>query len=229
VARRTNGRAVLGRRCAKEPPTWVALVLLGVLVSCSPRPATRPAALPAGDALGPGSTVLVLRPSIRFESMEREVALADGAREEVAFAGSLRDAARLAAASAGAVVLECDSPDAANVAALCADLSPHVRLLSRGVVRPESAQLLARGDLGAPAISILATSCLGRVGPAGYYNSQTGQLHAASRSTVLSAALIGADGHLKWKNDVLLRAVPEATDANYLEALTLLFSAAPRP
>jgi len=208
----------------------LAALLLLAAAGCTPKPAIRPTAEPAAKVIAPGTRVLLLTPLVRFESMQSEAALDDIAYDETAYAARLHDAARAAAAGAGAAIIECGLPQAhAATTAACGELAPHTLALSRGIVRPDAAVALARVAAETLGVLVLATACLGRLGPGGYYNANSGQIKAASASTVLSAALLGADGRAVWKNDVLLRAIPEATDESYREALELLFTAAPRP
>ncbi len=196
--------------------------------ACTPPPTSRSGAVSPRGALRAGLPVLVLAPVVRFEEMQTEFPLRGRDDEAKELALELHRAAMASAATASAAVTDCATTGATDVATLCDELARHALLLSRGIVRADSRPLLARAAVLGTDATVLATSCVARAGPLGTYNSSTGQITSSDSRTVVSAALWrGTDGKVAWKNDVLLRTIPEGSDERYQQSLALLFSGAP--
>ena len=162
--------------------------------------------------------------------MQTEAPLTGEAYDAAALANPLRDAARGAAAAAGAVVLECGAADASDLTQACAALAAQGLGLSHGAVRRDSVGPLT--DLAAqrPDLRVLATAAVARQGPLGRYDPNTGQIADMAASTVLTAALIEPGPQRSaWSNDAMLRSIPGGTDDAYRAMLSLLFTAAPSP
>jgi len=204
-----------------------ALVLVTAVGGCTAQPTTRAAAAPARAVLTPASTVLVLRPVVRIERLNDEKPLTGVEYGAEALGSSLSTAARGAAIASGATVIDCATATGSAWEPSCAALAAQAAPLARGVVPTAAGGGLAQLSTVQADAVVLASLLVAKVGPAATYNSFSGQITSDPSTALLSAALVGAPaGRVLWRNDALLRTVPEANDTAYQESLRLLFGGA---
>lgn len=180
-------------------------------------------------AISGSTTVFLLAPAVEFERIQSVMTVPSSRSSRDDLAASLRSAARAAVAAAHVTSVDCQDAEG-QAATVCTQLDALSGALARGSVKAGTRLTLQHLSEREPTCAVLATLLVAELGPGDYYNSVTGQMGSAMSKSVFSAALTRCDtGAVLWKNEVLLRAVPEVRDAGYLESLQLLFEGSKPP
>ena len=204
-----------------------ALVLVGLIgtASCAAKPVVRPDSPALASAVSAEATVLLLEPQVRLESPARAAFRIDPTEYDTA---GLAAAMSAAASQAAPAARPCEDLAAAE-AQPCSLLAARAEKLARGIVEPDSRTSLEQLSRSAAATVLVATSLTGRSASMGRLNPYSGEISSDNASTLLRAAAISCgSGDVVWRNEVLLRELPEPSDDSYAEALQFLFGGAPR-
>lgn len=238
AARRPRGgRGRLWRAdCAAARQTLRVALLLCAAAGCSAHPIIPVTARPLAATKTDSLAVIVLTPVVRIDQMpgaSAPLAFSANARAEPgsdaeALAASLHDAAAGAARALNVSLIDCRGTGDAD-AGVCEQLDPFAAPLAHGSTRSDARSALHHAGETQPNCAVLASQLIVELGPGSYYNSATGQMGSAMSTSAFRAALTRCDPtEVLWKNEILLRAVPDLRSTGYAEAVQALFAGAPK-
>src|SRR5215813_12458672 len=185
--------------------------------ACSVHPIVPPTARPLAATPSESLTLILLRPVVRIDKMPpADAPLSFAPNQSVPPASdgeplirSLYDAAKGAAAALQPALIDCQTAEDGD-AGLCKQLDPLVGRLAHGSTTADGRSVLHHVAEVQPNCAVLATQLDVELGPGAYYNSATGQMGSAMSTSAFRAALTRCDtAEVLWKNEVLLRAVPD--------------------
>jgi len=67
-----------------------------------------------------------------------------------------------------------------------------------------------------------------KVGQSGTWNAYSGAITSSNSSSLLKVSLVQCNGEVLWKNQVLLRQIPNLNDEKFKESLDILYSTLPK-
>jgi hypothetical protein len=100
--------------------------------------------------------------------------------------------------------------------------------LSVGYLTAETKEILNKIFAYDENIAILSQYLYVKVGQGGTYNAYTGAITSSNSSSLLRVSLVHCNGDVIWKNQVLLRQLPNPDNEKFTETLDILYTTFPK-
>ncbi len=100
--------------------------------------------------------------------------------------------------------------------------------LSVGYLSPEAKEILKQLSSFDENLVILSQYLYVKVGQSGTWNAYSGAITSSNSSSLLKVSLVQCNGEVLWKNQVLLRQIPNLNDEKFKESLDILYSTLPK-
>lgn len=202
-------------------------VSLLVLVACAARPVVVISQAPDSQVIS-DIDVLVPQPFLQFERIQDERILSASDYQGDAIEASLLSASKNAVELRGFAMVDCRSLQSKEIVELCDQLRSISPKLSRGLISNETEILLKRFASFNKRFAVLVTFLQVKVGPGSFWNPSGGAIRSSMSSSLLRIALIHCvTKQILWKNQVLLRQLPQAESRQFSESLDLLYQSLP--
>ena len=175
-----------------------------------------------------GVQIILLNPLILIEDVRDGSELSPLKGGAADLAPLLRSAARSAAESRGYSVVDDDSLQDADALSACGQLGIASRKLARGVLDDDLRHTLGLVAQANDGYAVLAQAMRIRIGPGRSWNPWTGNITSSMSNTVFQASLISAStAEVLWKNELLVRKLPQPTDKRFMSSLHGLYGSLP--
>jgi hypothetical protein len=184
--------------------------------ACTTVPITTAPPVPSTTEIPPNTRILILQPLLRFEEIQTEIVRSESEYDAL-FKAQLLLGAKKELETKAYEVAEAVDPAFEQLHALS-------YRLARGIVPEEAKGIL--NSIASPDENsvVLAQYLRVKVGPGGFWNSYTGEIHSTMSTMLLDVALISCrDGQILWTNEVLLRNLVAPESKEFLETIKLAF------
>jgi hypothetical protein len=202
----------------------LALAVIGFFCACTTAPITTAPSVRPATEIHPDTRILILQPLLRFEEIRTEAVLPESENQGPAFKDRLLSWAKKEVETRAYKVAEPESLDTAILDPACDQLNSFSNKLARGIVPEEAKSFLNSIASLDENLAILAQYLRVKVGPGGFWNQYTGEIHSTMSTMLLDVALISCrDGRVLWTNEVLLRNLVYPDNKEFLESLRLAY------
>lgn len=203
----------------------MAVTSIFMLSSCATQKPVRAVSNPITTIeIAPDSTILILRPVLKFERVDNEEVLSPSNYQADALEARIYTVAENIVKTRSLTVLETRNANGREpgIYRQIREKSPQ---LSKGLTDNHINALLQAVSESNEHTAILVSYVNVKVGSRGTWNPYSGAITSDNSKAVLHAALIGcATARVLWKDRVLLREIPKTESSQFQDALELLFS-----
>lgn len=201
------------------------LAIMFTIVSCATRPIAISTTRTYEGAFPLSSEVLILSPLLKFERLHDETILDPSEFGGPAIISNLNARARNALVKGKFRIAQTESLKATEFVDLLSRLQSLSSSLSTGQVKDEANGILKRLSAQNQHLLILSHFLYSKVGPGGYWNPNTGAIGSSMSTCRIRVSLIQCStAQVLWKNEVILRQLPQVGSSTFEEALDLLYT-----
>jgi len=223
------GRKAVRVSWSRSTVLAMAVTSILILISCAaPKPVRGLAGPVTNMEIAPDSTVLILRPVLKFERIDNEEPLSASDYQGEALEARIYTVAENIVKTRNLTVLEARQTNGREPG-IYGRIREKAPQLSRGLINSHVNALLQAVGENNEHTAILVSYVDVKVGSRGTWNPYSGAITSDDSKAILHAALIGcASARVLWKDQVLLREMPRTESSQFHEALELLFSNFPQ-
>lgn len=210
-------------------PLFLLISSLSVLCSCAtPDPIRTAKNSTSNLKVSSDSTILVLRPMLKFERIHDESVIPASDYDGNAIETAVINATKKMIGSRNIVLTDIESSDI-DEKKIFNQLDSSIPKLARGVVRDATGILLKSINTNDSDVSILVSYYRVKVGSDGSWNPNSGSITSSNSKVILNASLIQCTtGKVLWVDQVLLREIPKLSSPEFYDALNLLYENFPQ-
>ena len=207
-------------------PVFILMAVVSFLIlnSCAtPKPISGIASPIANLKISPNTTVLILRPVLKFERIHNEAVLPASDYQGDAIETRILTVAKNVVESRNMILVDIQNVNEEDVEAY-SQIRAKSPKLSRGLINDYTNILLKSISTNNEHSTLLVNYVNVKVGSGGTWNPNSGAITSSNSKSTLHAALIQCvTGKALWMDKVLLRELPILSSQRFSEALKLLF------